>query len=132
MTLKLLALTIASALALGGGAALQAGEKGEGHGRHGRGGHHMGGGFKMERLTKDLDLTPAQEAQVNPLIEQVKPQIKAIHEEAMQKSKAVMDDTMAKIRPLLTPEQVAKLDKMKAAHEKMREARQEMREARQD
>ncbi len=132
MTRKLLALTIASALALVGGAALQAGEKGEGHGRHERGGHRMGGGFGMEHLTKGLDLTPAQEAQVNPLIEQVKPQIKAIHEEAMQKSKAVMDDTMAKIRPLLTPEQVAKFDKMKAAHEKMREARQEMREARQE
>ncbi len=123
---------MAGALALGGGAALQAGEKGEGNGRHGRGEHRMGGRMKLERLTKGLDLTPQQETQINPLLEQVKPQIKAIHEEAQQKAKAVMDDTMAKIRPLLTPEQVAKMDKMKAAREKMREARQEMREARQN
>lgn len=132
MNRKLLTLTIAGALALGGGAALQAKGPGEEeHGRHGRGpghGDHMG--FGMEHMTKRLDLTPQQQAQVNPIIEQVKPQIKAIHEEAMKKSHAVMEESMAKIRPLLTPEQVQKLDKMKAAHEKMREAREAMREAR--
>ncbi len=126
---KLLTLTIAGALALGGAAALQARPHEDGgHGRHMRG-HKMG--FKMERLTKDLDLTPQQQAQVDPIVEQVKPQIKAIHEDAMKKSQAVMEESMAKIRPLLTPEQVAKLDKMKAAHEKMRDARKEMRDARQ-
>ena len=30
----------------------------------------------------------------------------------MQKAKAIMDNTMAQIRPLLTPEQVTKLDAM--------------------
>lgn len=131
MNRKLLTLTIAGALALGGGAALQAkGQGEEEHGRHGGGpGHHME--FKMEHLKKDLNLTPQQEAQVDPILAQVKPQIKAIHEEAMKKMQAVMGDSMAKIRPLLTPEQQAKFDKMKEAHEKMREAHEAMREARQ-
>ncbi len=50
----------------------------------------------------------------------------------MEKTRALMEASMAKIRPLLTPEQQAKFDKMKAAHEKMREARQEMRDAQAD
>ncbi len=129
MNRKLLTLTIAGALALGSGAILQAkGPDGEGHGRHGRGDKM---GFRVERLTKDLDLTPAQQAQVTPIIEQAKPQIQAIHQEARQKTEAVMADTTAKIRSLLTPEQQAKMDKMKAAHEQMRAAREAMRAARQ-
>ena len=132
MNRKLLTLTIAGALALGGGAGLLAKGPGEeGHGGHGGwhgGGHRME--FKMEHLKKDLNLTPQQEAQVDPILEQVKPQIKAIHEEAMKKMQAVMGESMAKIRPLLTPEQQAKFDKMKEAHEKMREAHEAMRAAR--
>ena len=85
----------------------------------------------MEHLTKGLDLTPDQQAKVQPIVDQAKPQIQAIHQDAMQKTKAVMDNTMAQIRPLLTPQQQQKLDAMKQAHEKMREARQEMRAARQ-
>ncbi len=125
MNRKLLALTIAGALALGSGATLQA-KGGDGHG-----GRHGKGGMGIEKMTKGLDLTPEQQAQVTPILEQTKPQIKAIHEEAMKKSQAVMADTMAKIRPLLTPEQVQKLDRMQAAREKMRAAREEMRAARQ-
>jgi Spy/CpxP family protein refolding chaperone len=41
-----------------------------------------------------------------------------------------MENTMAQIRPLLTPEQQQKLDAMKKAHEDMRDARKEMRDAR--
>ena len=136
MNRKLLTLTIAGALALGGGAVLQAKERGEeGHGWKGHGGkmgHGERMGFKLGHLTKALDLTPQQQAQVDPIIEQLKPQIKAIHEDAMKKAQAAMAESMAKIRPLLTPEQVQKLDKMKAAHEKMREAHEAMREARQE
>jgi len=129
-----LTLALASGLALGGATSLQAHD---GHGRGGPDGHGMKrmhkmkmmGGHSLKRMTKDLDLTPEQEAQVKPILEQAKPQMKAIHEEAMQKSKAVMENTAAQIRPILTAEQQQKLDKMQAAHEKMREARREMREA---
>lgn len=131
MNRKLLTLTIAGALALGGGAALQAKgphEEGEEGGWHGHG-HRMGMG--LEHMTKTLNLTADQQAKVGPILDQMKPQLKAIHEDAMKKAQAVMADSMAKIRPLLTPEQQQKFDAMKAAHEKMREAREAMREARQ-
>jgi len=131
MKQKLIALSIAGALALGTGAALQAHP--EGHG----GGHRMHKmkmmhGFGLKHVTKELELTPQQEAQVKPVIDAAKPQLRAIHEEAMQKSRAIIDASIAQIRPVLTPEQQAKLDKLQAAHEKMREAMREMHEAKAD
>ena len=90
---------------------------------------HGRAGFGFERMTKSLNLTSDQQAKVQPIIDQAKPQIVAIHQDAMQKTKAVMDDTMSKIRPLLTPEQQKKFDDMQAAHAQMREAHQKMRDA---
>jgi Spy/CpxP family protein refolding chaperone len=134
MKRQLITLALASGLAFGTVASINAqGNDGGGdwHGHGGRGGHgKFGGGNPMEHLTKQLDLTPDQQAKVQPIVEAAKPQIQAIHQDAMQKTKAVMDNTMAQIRPLLTAEQQQKLDATKAAHEKMREARQEMRAAR--
>ncbi len=128
----LLTRAIASTLGLGAVAGLQAGEHG-GRGMHRGGRGEMGGrgwGNPLERLTKDLDLTPEQQAAVAPIVAQTKPQMQAIHQEAMQKSRAVMDNAEAQIRPLLKPEQQQKLDAMKKAHEDMMKARQEMHQAR--
>lgn len=138
MKRQLITLAIASGLAFGTIGSINAqgnddaGNGWHGHGGHGgRGGHGgFGGGNPMEHLTKELDLTADQQAKVQPIVDAATPQIQAIHQEAMQKAKAVMDNSMAQIRPLLTPQQQQKLDAMKAAHEKMREARQEMRAAR--
>ena len=124
---KLLALSAAGAIALGGFNFVEAKEG------HGDRGHkkirkmHMGAGH-LNKLTEDLDLTEAQKAQVQPIIDQAKPQLKQIHREAMEKSRAVMENTSAQIRPLLTPEQQQKLDALKAAHEKMRDAMRELHE----
>ncbi|MEP6956156.1 MAG: Spy/CpxP family protein refolding chaperone [Chthoniobacterales bacterium] len=137
MKCTLITLAIASTLGLGAIAGLQA-EDQEGRGeRHGRHGHHgMGGGGKwgnpLEHLTKDLDLTTEQQAAVAPIVEQAKPQMRAIHEEAMQKAKAVMDNAEAQIRPLLKPEQQQKLDAMKKAHDDMLAAKHDMHEAREN
>lgn len=128
MNRKLLTVIIASALALGSGAALA----GDHDGQHKMMRKHMHGGMKIERLTRQLDLTPEQEAQIKPILEQMKPQLKAIHEEARQKADKVVQDNMAKIRPVLNAEQQTKLDKLQEAREKMREARQLMRDARAD
>lgn len=127
MKRQLITLAIASGLALGslGSATAQGNDDGP-HGRRhggpgGQGWHH---GNPMEHLTKKLDLTPDQQAKVQPIIDQAKPQIEAIHQDAMQKMKAIHDSTMDQIRPLLTPEQQQKLDAMKQAHEKMRDGQQ--------
>ena len=76
----------------------------------GGGGPRHGKRFMLERITKDLNLTSEQQTKVQPIIDQAKPQLAAIHQEAMQKMKAVMDSTMSQIRPLLTPDQQKKLD----------------------
>jgi Spy/CpxP family protein refolding chaperone len=132
MKRKLIALTIAGALALGTGAALQAHPEGDGKGHRMHKMKMMHGGFALKHITKELDLTPQQEAQVKPVIDAAKPQLRAIHEEAMQKSRAIVESSIAQIRPVLTPEQQQKLDKLLAAHEKMREAMREMHEAKAD
>jgi Spy/CpxP family protein refolding chaperone len=120
---KFIALIIASALALGtlGVYAQERMPGGCGHRMHGN---------PLEHLTKDLNLTPDQQAKIGPIIDQAKPQIVAIHQDAMQKMKTVIEGSVAQIRPLLSAEQQQKLDAMKKAHEDMFKAMQEMRDAR--
>jgi Spy/CpxP family protein refolding chaperone len=122
MKRNLITLAAVSAIALGGFAVVQA-DPGHGGGRwHGR-------GFGLERLVDKLNLTPDQQTKVQPIIDQAKPQIRAIHEEAMQKMKAVMDSTTSQIRPLLTADQQKKLDDIQKAHQGMMNAHKELHDA---
>ena len=84
----------------------------------------------MEHMTKNLDLTPEQQAKIQPIIDQAKPQLIAARKESMEKVKAIRENTRSQIRPLLTPAQQQKFDALQKAREDMRKARQEMREAR--
>jgi Spy/CpxP family protein refolding chaperone len=128
MTRKLITLIAAGGLTLGSLAYLQAqAPSGPGH-EHGPGPkHHMEN--PLEHLSETLNLTAEQKAKVQPIIDQAKPQIAAIHEEAMQKMRTIMESTGAQIRPLLTPAQQEKYDAMKKAHEDMHKAMQEMHDA---
>ena len=128
MKRKIITLAAASSLALGVFTFAQAHDAGEGrHGRKGRGDHEWRN--PLSKLDEKLDLTAEQKAKVQPIVEQTKPQIAAIHQEAMQRSKAVFDAAMVQIRPLLTAEQQTKLDAMQKAHEEKLAARQKRREA---
>jgi len=131
MTRKIISLTTAAALSLAGLVYLQAEEPGKHGPKHeGPGGpHHMMMENPLEHLSKDLNLTDDQKAKVQPIIDQTGPQIAAIHKEAMEKLHAVMENAGNQIRPLLTPEQVTKLDAMKKAHEDMRKAHEAMEDA---
>ena len=128
MTRKLIALTTAAALTLAGLVYLQAQEPPKHGPKHDGPGdpHHMMMENPLEHLSKDLSLTDDQKAKVQPIIDQTRPQIAAIHKEAMEKMHAVMENAGNQIRPLLTPEQQTKLDAMKKAHEDMRKAQEEM------
>ena len=123
MKRNLFAIAAVGAIALGGFAVAQP-EDDPG----GKGGWHRHGN-PLEHMTETLKLTPDQQAKVQPILDQAKPQIVAIHQEAREKTKAVMDKTMSQIRPLLTPEQQQKLDTMRKAHEDMRNARKELHDA---
>ena len=102
MKRKLIALSIAGALALGTGAALQAHPEGDGKGHRMHKKMMMHGGFGLKHITKELELTPQQEAQVKPVVDAATPQIRAIHQEAMQKSRAIIEASIAQIRPVLS------------------------------
>jgi Spy/CpxP family protein refolding chaperone len=105
------------------------GHEGAGGSRHGEWHGRADHGMPLDHMTETLNLTPDQQAKVKPILDQARPQMIAIHQEAMQKAKAVMDDTMAKIRPMLTPEQQKKADDIKTAHEQMHDAAKKLHDA---
>jgi Spy/CpxP family protein refolding chaperone len=120
MKLKLFTLTAIGAFSLGSAAFAQEPKGGQDQqGGHGGGRHHG----SIERMTDQLNLTPEQKAKVQPIIDQARPQIENIRREAMQKTKAVMDNAMAQIRPMLTPEQQKKLEEAKNDRKSGREGR---------
>src|SRR4029450_4280401 len=126
MKRNVLTVVAAGAIALGGFMVVQA-QPGPGAGGHGHG-HSFG----LQRITEKLDLTADQQTKGRPIIEGAKPQIAAIHQDAMQKTKAVMDSTLSQIRPLLNPDQRKKLDDIQKAHQDMVNAHKELRDAMQD
>jgi periplasmic protein CpxP/Spy len=132
MTRKIISITAAAALSLASLVYLQAKEPGEHGPKHehgpGPGPHHMMES-PLEHLSKDLNLTDDQKAKVQPIIDQTKPQLAAIHKEAMEKAHVLLENATNQIRPLLTPEQQVKFDAMKKAHEDMRKAHEEMDDA---
>jgi Spy/CpxP family protein refolding chaperone len=128
MRRRIITVSTAVGLALASLVYLQAKEPAE-HGpkhEHGPGPQHMMMGNPLDHLSKELNLTDEQKTKVQPIIDQTKPQIAAIHKEAMEKMHALMESAGAQIRPLLTPEQQQKFDAMKKAHEDMRKAHEEM------
>jgi hypothetical protein len=96
-------------------------------GSGGHGGWHRGN--PLEHMTESLDLTADQKAKIQPIIDQATPQLKAIHQEAMQKAHAVMENAMSQIRPLLTPDQQKKADDMRQAHQDVRNAVKKLHDA---
>jgi Spy/CpxP family protein refolding chaperone len=110
MKLKLISLSAIGAFALGSSAFAQtpqpAGQPEQGQrGRHGGDRHSS-----LERTMDELNLTPEQKAKVQPIVDQATPQIESIRRDAMQKIKAITDNAMAQIRPMLTPDQQKTLD----------------------
>ena len=129
MTRKLITLMTAGGLALAGLTYLQAQDPSAATHEHGPGPKHHHMENPLEHLSESLNLTAEQKAKVQPIIDQAKPQIAAIHQEAMEKMRAIMESTGAQIRPLLTPQQQEKYDAMKKAHQDMHKAMQEMHDA---
>ncbi len=64
------------------------------------------------RLNQRLNLTPAQQAQVGPILADAAKQIQNLHEDEVGRLAQIMQATNAKILPLLAPEQKIELKKM--------------------
>ena len=126
MKINVLAIAAAGAIALGGFVVVQA------QGGPGGAGHWHGHAFGLKGITEKLDLTADQQTKVEPILDAAKPQIAAIHQEAMQKMHTVMNSTLSQIRPILTPDQQSKLDAIEKAHQDMLNARKQLHDALQD
>ena len=126
MKRNLLAVAVAGAIALGGFVVVQA-QPGPGGA-----GHWHGHAFGLRGLTDKLDLTADQKTKVQPILDAAKPQIAAIHQEAMQKMQTVMSSTLSQIRPLLNSDQQKKLDAIQKAHQDMMNATKELHDAMQE
>jgi Spy/CpxP family protein refolding chaperone len=83
-------------------------------------------GFALEHLTKSLNLTSDQQTKVQPIIDAARPQIIAIHQDAMQKTQTVLSNAASQIRPLLNADQQKKLDDIQKAHQDLMNAVKEM------
>lgn len=59
-----------------------------------------------------LSLTPEQKTKLQPIMDKARPQLQAIRQDAMEKSKAVMQNTNNQIKSILTPDQQQKLDQI--------------------
>jgi hypothetical protein len=119
MKRNILAIVTAGAIVLGGFVVVNA--------QAGPGGH--GHAFGLKGITDKLNLTADQQTKVQPILDAAKPQIAAIHQEAMQKMQTVMKSTLSQIRPLLNADQQTKLDAIQKAHQDMMNAHKELHDA---
>ena len=123
MKRNLIALAAAGVIALGGFVVVQA-QPGPGGA-----GHWQGHAFGLKGITEKLNLTTEQQAKVQPILDAAKPQIAAIHQEAMQKMQTVTSSALSQIRPLLTADQQSKLDAIQKAHQNMQNAAKQLHDA---
>jgi Spy/CpxP family protein refolding chaperone len=87
--------------------------------------HARGPRAYRQRMAEELKLTPQQQASIDSLIEQKHRQIVALYKPVQPQldslarlARVVSDSTHEQIKRLLSPEQAAKLDKMRAAARK--------------
>jgi Spy/CpxP family protein refolding chaperone len=77
-------------------------------------------GDRMQRMAKELNLTAAQKARLQPILENSRQQMKALRsntslspEQKRTRMRAIHEATQTKIRSILTTDQRRKLDEMK-------------------
>ena len=66
----------------------------------------------MARIVSALNLTDAQKAKAQPILDKVDPQLQAIRQDAASKSKTVVLTTIDQLKPVLTTDQQQKLDQI--------------------
>ena len=67
----------------------------------------------LEHFSRELKLTADQKEKVRKIIEATREQIKVLHNEAKPRFDAIRADTDARIRAILTPEQLPRFEKLR-------------------
>ena len=78
---------------------------------------------QLERMTKNLKLTPDQQSKVKAALDERNEKMKEIHKECGEKMKAVHEETDSKISAVLTPDQKTKFDRMREEMKKRHDER---------
>jgi Spy/CpxP family protein refolding chaperone len=73
----------------------------------------------MAHLTKRLNLTPDQQAKIQPIVDDADGKMQALLHEDRQRSAEIFKDADEQIAALLTPDQQADLKSLEAEREKM-------------
>ena len=90
------------------------------------GGHHgmmMSPDQQLQRMTKQLNLTDAQQQKIKPILEQQHQQMESLNQDSsmsqqdhMSKMRDIHQSTHAQIKAVLTPDQQAKWEQMQNRH----------------
>ena len=90
---------------------------------------------KLEKISAQLQLTPAQKEQIKPILMEETPKMKALKSNTtmppLQKARhmrEIADETDAKLKPILNPQQYAKWEQIRA--EERQQMMQKMRQSR--
>ena len=112
---------LAAAFLLGGGigliTGLQVGDREHSHSRGGRG--------HLERLQRELDLSPEQRDSVRAILERHRPGFDSVWAESRPRYETLRDRVRSDIRAQLGPDQQRRYDDMIARLEAKRRAREE-------
>jgi len=68
----------------------------------------------MAGLTRDLNLTPDQQAKIEPIIGEAARELEEVHHDEVQRVSHIISLANDQMTPILTPDQKAQLDKLKA------------------
>ena len=91
------------------------------HARHvfmGRHGAHSGERMQ-HHLKRRLHLTPEQSEKIGPILERMSTELTEIRDETGRRVAETMSRSHREMAPILTPEQQAKLEKMKKRHQRI-------------
>jgi Spy/CpxP family protein refolding chaperone len=83
-----------------------------------QGAHSMKANW-MDRLTKRLNLTPGQQAKIQPILADADTKFQALLHDERQHGSQIFKDADDQIEAILTPDQQVELKKMEAEREKM-------------
>ena len=88
------------------------------HARHAFAGRHGGmmGERMRERIQRQLDLTPEQTREMNPIFDDMAARMQEIRRDSGRRVYEAMEDAHRRLAQHLTPEQLAKAEKMKQRH----------------
>ncbi len=72
-----------------------------------------------EHLRRTLGLTAEQEKKIAPIVDATSAKLETIRVETAERVRNVMEESKREVAPLLTPEQLKKLDKVESEHREL-------------